>query len=165
MAAEVDFYPPHCLQSSCRPVVEAAGGRNRLEWCWWQVKINTHTHRDRSEHTKALCGSRWCWMQNMTQLHCHWQSTVHAACPFLLMAELTQSHSLLKRASEWVHDKVIRGEVGGRKKARRLIRLISCGFELSSYVDSQMWNTIPNEIKWMQDIKIFHKKVKGCLSQ
>lgn len=73
-------------------------------------------------------------MQNMTQLHCQWQSTVHAACPLLLMADLTQSHGLLKWVSEWVHNKVIRGEVGGSKWPEGWIRPIS-----SSFVKQRVW--------------------------
>lgn len=123
----MDLYSS-CLQSSCCLILEAAGRRNRLEWCWWQVKINAHREIE-TEHTKALCSSQWCWMQNMTQLHCQWQSTVHAACPLLLMADLTQSHGLLKM-SEWMgaYNKVIRGEVGGSKWPQGWIRLISCSF-------------------------------------
>lgn len=40
---EADFYPL-CLHSSRSFVLEAAGRRNELEWCWWQVKINPCTH-------------------------------------------------------------------------------------------------------------------------
>lgn len=132
---EVDFYPSGLRSSWCL-VVEAAGGRNTLEWCWWQVKINTHTQTETEQSTPKLCVA-------VSGAECRtWHSSIVTdglqymlpACPLLLMADLTQSHGLLKWASEWVHNKVIRGEVGGGKWPEGWIRLIS-----SSFVKQCIW--------------------------
>lgn len=108
----------------CVLFVEAGVGRNTLERCWWLVKINIRTERASRANQSSVWQSVALNEEHDTALlslpvysapsnhYCWWQ-TQHKAT------------GLLKWASEWVHSKVIRGEVGRRKSAKVWIRPIS----------------------------------------
>ncbi len=70
---------------------------------------------------------------------------------------------LCKLVSRQSSGRITRGTTSGNCKVER--RKTSFGQSTFSIKGSQMWNTLPTEIKTIQDIKVFTKNVKDWLKQ